>query len=223
MRIVYPKINVSFLLETNRLNNIVIESNRLFEESIIELNEDIQGKSDYFSLSEKSEKLEIKKEVIIINSPLDFEYDRREINKRLYTYLKREIDESDLAQEISEKYYEIKEIIEKLNLLSDISIEYDEMAEYSDIFKHFDIHVKKPTGTFVEKFLEYMDVVHRMLGKRVFVLANCEAYIDLEDLKYLREYAEYNEIYILMLSNKLIGLNSNLNVCIIDSDLCEIH
>lgn len=223
MRIVYPKINVSFVLESNRLNNIVIENNRLFEESIIKLNEDIQGKSDYFSLSENEEKIEIKKETTLINSPLDFEYDKRETNKKLYAYLKREIDESDLAQEISEKYYEIKEIIEKIDLLSDITIEYDEMIEYSDIFKHFDIHVKKPNGTFVEKFLEYMDVVHRMLGKRVFVLANCESYISPDEIEYIREYAEYNEIYVIFLSNKLIDLNIDMNVCIIDSDLCEIH
>ena len=223
MKLVYPKLNISIELKSNVINNIVIENNKFFEESIIELNDDILGKSDNFSLSDNLESVEIEKEIAMINSPLDFKFEKREVNKRFHAYLKKELDESELAEEINEKYYEIKEIIKRINILSEFAIEYDELIMYENIFKQFDIHIKNPKGSFVEKFIDYVNVIYKLTGKRVFVLANCEAYIDSNELEYLRKHFEYNEIYILMLSNKVVELNSNMNTCIIDVDLCEIH
>ena len=223
MKLIYSKIGLIINLEYNLLNNAVVEDNKLFEECVLDLVSDITGKNNFFILSDNEDVIEINKKLDIIISPLDLKYDKREINKQLYLYLKREMVENDLSQLINEKYSEIKAIIDQINYISDIPIKYNETIADEDLFKHFDILAQNPQGTFIEKLIEYIGVVRKLTKKNIFVLANCEAYICDDELEYLRKYSEYNEIFILFLTNKPINLKNKINTYIIDRDLCELH
>ena len=223
MKLIYPRINFTYNLKNKQLNSLVIESPSVMEQCIIDLYEDTNGKGDNFRLSDDEEELSIARTMALVMTPIDFNYIKREINKSFLSYVKREIDESDLSQRIVEKYAEIKELLEELYYLSDIPIEYDSMVTENDIFKHFDIHLKTPEGAFVEKVIEYCFVLRRLTEKKIIVLANCEAYIEPGDYKYLEKHIETEEIYILLVSNKQLGVKCKLNECIIDRDMCELY
>lgn len=223
MRLIYPKKNISYLLKKNVLNSLVIEKPWLLEQCVVDLYKDVNGISENYRLSENEEPLSVQKNIALIMSPMDFEYDKRELNKKFLSYMKREIDESDLSQRIVQKYAEMKEIIEEIYFLSDVPIEYNALVTENDIFKHFDIHIKPPEGSFVEKVIEYGSVLKRLTEKQIIVLANCEAYMERNDYEFLRKYIESEELYILLLSNRQLSGNLELNMCIIDRDMCEIY
>ena len=89
--------------------------------------------------------------------------------------------------------------------------------------KIYNVRIAEPQGTFSERFIEYAENLHRMLGKYLFVVINCGAYIKSEEYRYIKETAQLYDLAILFIESRQNQLLASENTYIIDEDLCEIH
>ena len=226
MNLVYYDVGTSFELKRGVINLLTIESKRLFDSAATLLDKQITGESQEnmaFVDNGDGGYVDFKKRCELISSPYDLKYNMRNLQKKLLAELCEEVALQGYDDKIAEAYGIIISYISELQVKSDYSLDFDEQKGMTDIFKYFDIHVKNPEGCFAERLIEYCSSIKKLLGKDMFVLLNCDAYISDIDYKHISEWTSYEEIYFMVVENKQLQLKQDFNGCIIDKDLCEIH
>ena len=223
MRIVYNRLNVPFDLKNTKLNFIAIENSRYFEDFVIAVYEQIKKKNEKlgFYINDKAEALY--KYADVICSPMDITYDKKEIQKKLIEMLTKEIQINEVEARFVKSHSDIVDAFETVQELSDFEIEFSDDFELNRIIKEYDIKLKEPEGCFVEKLLEYMGTVCKLLNKEVFVLINCSSYLNDEDYLHISKWAMYQGVHVLFVNNYQLKLNIDVNEYIIDVDLCLLH
>ena len=223
MKLIYPKIGNNFNLVKGKINSIVIEDPFYYEDFILSLYNQINKKEESLELFLDNEKVDLHKYCELVISPMDLTFDKKEFQKKLYSHLSDEAELNDLVGKLFNKYGEILSLLDELGLISDYPIEFNNDLDVTDVLKHLDVHIMQPEGRFIERLIEYGKTVNRLLGKNILIIANCAAFLDAKEYKYLQEWAAYEEVYVLLLNNRQNKLNIDLNEFIIDVDLCELH
>ena len=154
---------------------------------------------------------------------LTLTYDKREIQKKLFSSLQDIAETHDIMGFFAEANGCILELLDKLDFESEYNIVYEEDFNFTDFLKNYSVHICEPEGSFTERAIEYMINLKKLLDKNVFIFVNCDAYISENDYFHLEKCAQHYGIYILFLRNQQIPFQENINECIIDKDLCEIH
>lgn len=226
MNLVYYDMGTSLELKRGVINLLTIESKQLFDSTATLFDKIITGEAQdnvAFVDSGDNGYVDLKKRCELISSPYDLKYNMRELQKKLLAELCEEVALQGYDDKIAEAYGTIISYISEIQVKSDYNLDFDEQKGMSDIFKYFDVHVKTPEGSFAEKFIEYGSSINRLLGKDMFILLNCDAYISESDYKHISEWVLYEDIYFIIIENRQLQLKQEFNGCIIDKDLCEIH
>ena len=223
MILLYPDFGLSSKIFEGDITSIVLERCDIFEKMILSISNQILKKEEKLLFYIKEQKQDIDKYFEIITSPVDIIYNRRELQKKLYCQLVEDMKLNDELDRISDAYSMIASALDAMKSLSDFEIDFNSEYEYMDILKQFDVSLREPEGTFTERFIEYAEAVHKLTGKSIFVLANCDAYISNEEYEHLTKWTAYEEISLIMLRNNQRPLYKDKNEYIIDVDLCEIH
>lgn len=223
MKLICPQVNMTFSIKPQMLNRIVVEHPGYYEAVVLALYRQIYEKEETCSCFWKEEPYAIHKYFELILSPLDLAFCKKEIQKKLYQYLIGELELQELAGKIAEGYGTLVELLEETAVLSEYPIVFREEFDLTDWLKQMDVQIKQPEGSFLERLLDYATTMTRLLDKRVFVLANCEAYFTVEDYAYLEQWLRYEDVYVILLSQQQNPLHLAENEVIIDRDLCEIH
>ena len=90
------------------------------------------------------------------------------------------------------------------------------------LIKCFDIHLKEPMGSFVERIVEYISVMSKLMGKQIFILVGCAHYIDNDEYKLLQKHVAHENVAVLTVEGRQNTLKNPGNQYIMDVDLCEI-
>ncbi|TDP53019.1 type II-A CRISPR-associated protein Csn2 [Aminicella lysinilytica] len=226
MNLVYYDVGTSFEVKRGVINLLTIESKQLFDSTATLLDKQIIGESqDNIAFVDNGDSgyVDFKKRCELISSPYDLKYNMRDLQKKLLAELCEEVALQGYDDKIAEAYGTIISYISEMQVKSDYNLDFDEQKGMSDILKYFDVHVKTPEGSFAEKLIEYGSSINRLLGRDVFILLNCDAYISEADYKYISEWILYEDVYLVVVENKQLQLKQDYNGCIIDKDLCEIH
>ena len=223
MRIVYNRLNECFDLRNDMLNFITVENVRYFEDLVVSVYEQIKKKNEKLGFYINDEEEALHKCADIICSPMDINYDKKELQKKLAEMLIKEIQINDIESNLIELHSKFVDAFEKVQEISEFDIDFSDDFELLRLIKEYDIHLKEPEGCFAEKLLEYMGTVRNLLNKEVFVLINCSAYLNDEDCLHISRWAVYQEVYILFINSYQKKLNIEVNEYIIDLDLCLLH
>jgi CRISPR-associated protein, csn2 family len=223
MKLRYYRLNIDFTLYDNKPNILIIENPYEFEKFVIALDDRINKRTSDVELFNKAEKDDFSKKVEIFFSPLDFKYDKKDIQKRLFNELIEDIQSSKDLEEFSIICSKFFEILDELKIYADYDLDFEEDFGLINLLKSFNVHLKDPEGRFAEKFIEYSSNMHRLLGKEIFIFISCIKYMNSQDVKFLIQHALYKGMRILFVENMQIDLNSDTNEYIIDNDLCELH
>ena len=84
------------------------------------------------------------------------------------------------------------------------------------------MHIKPLEGNFADRVIEYIKVVHRLISKRVFIIANCCDLMTTEYYTELEKACSYEEVQAVLINGHLVNKEANINEITIDSDFCEI-
>ena len=168
------------------------------------------------------EKLDYIKMTDVIFSPVELTYDKRDVQKKLIQNILVEIDGSDLSYKFIEICSNFLENLDKIRMNSEYEIDFDENFEMRKLLQCFDIHLQEPEGNFVERFVEYISVMSKLVSKQIFILVGCSNYINEKDYELLEKHVAYESIAVLQIEGKENTLRNAKNQYIIDEDLCEI-
>lgn len=223
MKIIHPDLQIKFEIHLAKLNSLVIEKPEYFERIATDLSRAYEKKGEDIMLYQEENRYDISKYADIIFTPFNLTYDKREIQKKLFVNLQNISEMQDLMSEFAEANGYLLELLNKLDFDSEYDIEYEEDFDFSALLKNYSVHIREPEGRFIEKAIEYMVNLKKLLNKDVFVFINCDAYLAEDDYAYFEKCAQHYGLYILFINSRQIACSHAINECIIDRDLCEIH
>lgn len=222
MKIIHCEHSIDIDFKCGEITNIAIENPRTLDSFILGVYSSIIKRDDKIYILDNFEKIEFTKLTDLVSSPLELTYDKKDVQKKLLQNILEEITESDISYRFSEICTKFLESIYEVKMSSEYEIDFDENLELQKILKCFDIHLREPVGSFVQRFVEYISVMSRLMGKRIFILSGCSDYIDNEEYKLLQKHVAYENVAVLMVEGRQNSLKNSENQYIMDIDLCEI-
>ena len=222
MKIIHCEHNIEVDFNCGEICSIIIENPRILDSFVLGLYNSTIRKEDKVYILDNFEKIEFAKLVDLVFSPLDLTYEKKDIQKKLLQNILEEITESDISYRFSEICSSFLENIYEVKINSEYEIDFDENLEMQKLIKCFDIHLKEPMGSFVQRFVEYISVMSKLMGKQIFILVGCAHYIDNDEYKLLQKHVAHENVAVLTVEGRQNTLKNPGNQYIMDVDLCEI-
>lgn len=223
MKLIYYPLDMKCDFFPDQLNRIVMEDKEVFGKFLFHLSSSIRKEDECFYLEEKDKVLQIDKTANLIASPFDLIYNKREYQKVLFNKMIEEIQVEGMQDSMALHLAGLLQNLEVLRNNLMYQIELDEEIDYSDIFKLFNVEIQHPKGTFVEKMLDFMGTALELLQRRIFFVANCDAYIESKWYEEIVKWASYQNVIVIFLENKQMDSEEKINEYILDRDLCVLH
>lgn len=222
MKIIHCEHNIEVNFDYGEIRSIIIENPRILDSFVLGLYNSTSRKEDKVYILDNFEKIEFAKLVDLVFSPLELTYEKKDIQKKLLQNILEEITESDISYRFSEICSSFLENIYEVKINSEYEIDFDENLEMQKLIKCFDIHLKEPMGSFVERIVEYISVMSKLMGKQIFILVGCAHYIDNDEYKLLQKHVAHENVAVLTVEGRQNTLKNPGNQYIMDVDLCEI-
>lgn len=223
MKLVHPDFFFQIDFQENKVNNIVIESPKIFENIISELYNQHIGINGAWVLSEKNTPIDIKKYSEIILNPFDLDINNKRILGKLYENIKNNATGSELYIKWNQLYPNIAEVIDSLIEEFNYNLEYNDEIEMKDLFKLLNLKFQTEEVSSLEKVIDYMNLHNSILGTKLFILVNLKSFYTKENLKHLYEEAFYKKFSLLLIDCKEYDVFNNDDIrYIIDKDGCVI-
>lgn len=222
MKIIHCEHNIEVDFNCGEIRSIIIENPRILDSFVLGLYNSTSRKEDKVYILDNFEKIEFAKLVDLVFSPLELTYEKKDIQKKLLQNILEEITESDISYRFSEICSSFLENIYEVKINSEYEIDFDENLEMQKLIKCFDIHLKEPIGSFVERIVEYISVMSKLMGKQIFILVGCAHYIDNDEYKLLQKHVAHENVAVLTVEGRQNTLKNPGNQYIMDVDLCEI-
>lgn len=222
MKIIHCEHSIEVDFKYGEITNIAIENPRMLDNFILGVYSSIIKRDDKIYILDNFEKIEFTKLTDLVSSPLELTYDKKDVQKKLLQNILEEITESDILYRFSEICTKFLESIYEVKMSSEYEIDFDENLKLQKILKCFDIHLREPVGSFAQRFVEYISVMSKLIGKRIFILSGCSDYIGNEEYKLLQKHVAYENVAVLMVEGRQNSLKNLENQYIMDIDLCEI-
>lgn len=222
MKIIHCEHNIEVNFDYGEIRSIIIENPRILDSFVLGLYNSTSRKEDKVYILDNFEKIEFAKLVDLVFSPLELTYEKKDIQKKLLQNILEEITESDISYRFSEICSSFLENIYEVKINSEYEIDFDENLEMQKLIKCFDIHLKEPIGSFVERIVEYISVMSKLMGKQIFILVGCAHYIDNDEYKLLQKHVAHENVAVLTVEGRQNTLKNLRNQYIMDVDLCEI-
>ncbi len=222
MKLVFYDMNIRWEIAEG-INSLVIESPEILEKTVIGFKGAQDGaNSNIRIIDDADEEIDIKGFCDMICTPFDLTFNKREIQKKLYSDLQH-IIENYYGEELAELQSQMMNFIDLSAASLDYNATTNDEADVKGLLKLFELHIEEPEGDFTDKLIDYILTIYRLLGKRIFIIVNCEVFLGERSYVFIKKIALYYGIYIVALTGRQIELIKNENTYIIDRDLCEIH
>ena len=221
MRIVYPSLHIEFELDLQKLNKIIVENKHEFRKFVSETILATEGKGDGVLFEDENRDLIKPKNVAVILSPVQNNMEGKDLIKKLTSELVDDLEGSKNFEKFIEVREKLIEIIDELQQCSEYPFDYDGDFEPTELLKILNIGFREE-GDILDKFANFIKISSRLMGKKIIILVNCEAYFSEDEMAEIHKIAKYEELYIVLVESSQCTLTTDLNSIIIDNDLCVI-
>ncbi len=223
MKLVCADWERQILLDSQRITEWIVESPDLFSQIVQQLQQQINGGSAGFVLSDSEKELDLSKCAEMIINPFAIDFNDKKIQKKLYAEL-LEISKGE------ELYLTTQEILNSLNnyflqleSISGYELETDVEVDMLALFKAMGIQVQDYAADFFETLIQYIKVMADLMKKKLIIFVNIRSYLNDIQIEQVSEIAVYNEIAILFIENIQRDFSKQRRYYIIDKDGCEIY
>lgn len=223
MKLVCADWERQILLDSQRITEWIVESPDLFSQIVQQLQQQINGGSAGFVLSDSEKELALSKCAEMIVNPFAIDFNDKKIQKKLYAEL-LEISKGE------ELYLTTQEILNSLNnyflqleSISGYELETDVEVDMLALFKAMGIQVQDYAADFFETLIQYIKVMADLMKKKLIIFVNIRSYLNDIQIEQVSEIAVYNEIAILFIENIQRDFSKQRRYYIIDKDGCEIY
>ena len=224
MKLLYQNSTIEIHLDTNKINCLCIEKHSVFRHMILELYEQYNGGEGPWIYNVNAKGVPIDNSLHVIMNPIQVDVNSKAILTKLTSNL---VKESNLMmEELHETVSKLHQFYYQLEFGSSIDIEHKEEIVATDIIKLGAFKIHENDADSVERLVDYIDIVHELLNPELFVIANIDMYLDVEELHAFFNTILAKQLCVLCISSGLNGLHdidkSFINGYTLDSDFCLI-
>lgn len=224
MKLFYQDSTIEINLDTTKINCLCIEKHSVFRHMILELYEQYNGGEGPWIYNVNTKGVAIDKSLHVIMNPIQVDVNSKAILTKLTANL---VKESNLMmEELHETLSRLHQFFYQLELGSSIDIEHKEEIVAADIIKLGAFKIHESDADPVERLVDYIDIVHELLNPDLFVIANIDMYLDVEELHAFFTTMLAKQLCVLCISSGVHGLDdidkSFINGYTLDSDFCLI-
>lgn len=224
MKLFYQDSTIEINLEASKINCLCIEKHSVFRHMILELYDQFNGGEGPWIYNVNANSLAIDKSLHVIMNPIQVDVNSKTILTKLNANL---VKESNLMMEdLHETVSKLHQFFYKLEFGSTIAIEHKEEIVASDIIKLGAFKIHESDTEAVERLIDYIEIVHELLNPDLFVIANIDMYLDVEELRAFFNTILAKQLCVLCISSGIHGLDdidkSFINGYTLDSDFCLI-
>ncbi len=222
MKLVNSKWFLDIEIDENMPATLVLESTEAMAEIVEDLYDLCSANDGESVLSEDLKEIHIEKAAEIIINPFAIDFNSKKIQNRLYSELLF----------ASESYIEEKALIQsKLvefidELVQDVPYEMitNEIdLDLARLFKMLDVRLEPQCNTVLERLVEYVKVLARLMGKTLLILTNICSYLDDYEIGQLEKICAYHKINMLFIESREHKFLFPTKTYVIDKDKCLIR
>lgn len=222
MILAHEDIKNTIIIEYNILCEWIIESPELFSQYYLELWNQINGLDGKFVLSHKDKELAFSKTAILISNPLTIDINEKKIISKVYADLLKIANDERMFIRTKELSSMLQQYFFELEHHYEITLSINEDIELQGLLKLLGVKVETESCDYFEQLLQYIKLQAILLGKKLFILVNIRSYFTEQQIQELFYWAQYNEIYLLLLESFQRDFTNKTKKYIIDYDQCEI-
>jgi len=223
IEILIPKVEAKVYLSNNILNNIVVESPKLYRTIIKNIDNQIKLNEEYLVCFENLREINVSKKIYLYSGPCCSEMDEKKVSLAI---------QKDVVSKISliqnEQYLLLVNTINDFvyGLINDypIALEFDVSLSLVSLLKILSLTYSNNSESFLESLLLKIKVLNFVFGLTIFIFLNLHDYLDTDEIDSLfKEMCKLELNMLIISSNVPKEKNLNENMIIIDKDLCEIY
>lgn len=223
MKLVCADWERQILLDSQRITEWIVESPVLFSQIVQQLQQQINGESGKFVLSDSEKELNISKCAEMIVNPFAIDFNDKKIQKKLYAELLEISKREELYLTTQGIFNSLNNYFLQLESISGYELETDMEVDMLALFKAMGIQVQSYAADFFETLVQYIKVMADLMQKKLIIFVNIRSYLNDFQIEQVSEIAVYNEIAILFVENIQRDFSKQRRCYIIDKDGCEIY
>ena len=106
---------------------------------------------------------------------------------------------------------------------SDFNLTIDGGLDLHSVLKSFCVKIEDIDESLVEKLIDFVSLVSKLkIATPVIAFLNLQQFLDQQELKSLLDHSMSLNVMLLLLESRQICYNENVNLTLLDSDLCVI-
>jgi|GEM_PF-5111881 len=222
MRLLLHNYNIDINWGDSPVYVLTVESSRNFGRLVNELSEQIIEEDKEVVLSENFKELSMKKVADFLWNPYNPDFN----NNKLASYIQKE-----LADIINERYQQdyfniystINTLLEKAAEHLDYPISYEEAMTAEFLCKAWNVRLQQRDLEPEQRLAEYIQLIHRVTNKKLFIGINLKAYFEEDTLKELYKIADYEGVKLLLIERFHYSDIEGEKNGILDKDGCFIY
>ncbi|MCJ0596250.1 type II-A CRISPR-associated protein Csn2, partial [Enterococcus cecorum] len=176
-----------------------------------------------FVLSDENEILSFKKDMSLILSPLEIDYNDKKFINELFKEIKDIVQSGELYEEYVFVKSELVKLMERISESIDYPLQYSEDLEVSSLLKMMQVKFDFQDTNYFERLITFVQLSQRLLRKKLLIFVNLSSFLSENQLVELEKIAKYEQIKILLINSYQLNYSFSYKWYIIDVDGSEIY
>lgn len=213
-----------FVCNENQIAILVIENNKLYQETIQDFILSLEGEepSNSFFIGERE--VNLYKEMDIITDLFNININQTKNLTKLYNHIKKEIS---IGEYFSKTVEVNKVVLEYMSIIaqnSEFTLDYNEEFDITAIFKALNLNFYCENMSILEKLIDYITIMKNFFNKNIFIITNFKTTFSIKEQMEFYKFINYSKTNILFVESVNPIRKINIEIYrIIDNDLCVIY
>lgn len=221
MKILLKGIEQVFDCGQSNVCTVIIENPKMFYDIVVDIERQIEGFDGNSVLSEDNKPIRMDKNIEQITQFVPFDINKKTLlNKITSEMQKLALDDNHFLQ-TNELLTAWENLCINLEFEMPVNLDFCKINVES-LIKASGIMIADDYISLAEKVIDYIQMVEKFEGKKLFVLVNMRSYIGNEEAQLFINEIVSREYQIIMLENKEYKLLDKEKRYLIDEDMCEI-
>jgi len=221
MKLAFPNIQNVVELKDGLVSSLVIEHPSLLFQLLLDLRQQLEGKSGKAILSKDNVPISIPKSIELITDFIGLDSTPKRLLSKILQTLERTAQREDYFHETNQIISQLEEFLDKLAYEEDVELAYEKLS-LANLLKAVGIRIIMDYNSLEEWLYTYMDLVTRFEGEKLFILVNLRSFLSDDAMETFLRTTTTHGMKILLVDSHAYPMLSLENRLLIDKDLCEI-
>ena len=221
MKLVYPDFNFVLDTESDGINTVIVENQKMMLQFIKDIKGQVSGDDGKAVLSDDGKIVPISKRLEFLDQFVPFETNRKTLLSKAYAAAEKASVNPQNYERTMQALSELEKYL--YDLMFETGLDMDiEVPSVTTILKACGAVFKEDGVSLCEDILNYCVNVNELEQKKLFVTYNLRSLVDAEELELFLKSVISHGVNLIMLENQEYEELHVEQRHIIDYDLCEI-